>query len=109
MGCHCNEIPKCRNDIRVLENGKRYIEDLIELDEDVDEKLNSLANLCETTFTADNIEGLKSQEKNLNNILTEELSVLKKRVEREIVELNDELDRLISADKDFHDHEHDDD
>lgn len=68
MGCYCNIIPKCRNDIRVLEKGKGYIEDLIELDQDVDEKLNSLANLCETTFTADNINGLQSDEKKLNNI-----------------------------------------
>ncbi|SFD11213.1 hypothetical protein [Clostridium uliginosum] len=106
MGCRCNDISDCKNDIEVLGTGKGYIKELIELDQEGEEKLNLLANLCEATFTADNIDGLKSEEKKLNDILAETLSDLKIRVERKIDDLRDELTHLKREDKHYHERHH---
>lgn len=108
MGCRCDDISDCENDIEVLGEGKGYITELIALDQEVEEKLNSLASLCETTFTADNIEDLKSKEKKLNDILTETVSELKTRVEIKIEDLKDELRNLKSEDKHYHESKNDD-
>lgn len=71
MGCRCDDIDKCNNDISRIESMKNAFMFANGLDEKMDFNLNSLAAQCSSAFYAVNMDSLQHEEIKLNDDMTE--------------------------------------
>lgn len=102
MSCQCRNIEKCKNDIRILNEGIEYVKELINIDSNVEDRLNELASLYPQTFTVTNISELVSNNNQLNDRINELFLQLNRRITDEIENLEEDLKRLKEEDKSHH-------
>ena len=102
MSCRCHAISNCQHDIKVLNKSKEYVKELIEVDSNVEDTLNTLAGLYTTTFTVTNIRELVNKNNLLNDRLKALFAQLNTRITAEIEKLTQELKDMKSEDKQYH-------
>lgn len=105
MGCRCHSISNCQHDIKILDKSQEYVKELIEVDSNVEDKLNTLAGLYTTTFTVTNIGQLTTRNNTLNDRLNELFQQIDKKISDEIVHLKEELVYMEDEDREYHDRE----
>lgn len=80
MGCRCNDITRCTNDISKISEMKSSFSNTESINCSVSIELQKLAINCMTTFSCINMGELMSEEKKLNKDVTELLPKLVKNV-----------------------------
>lgn len=102
MSCRCHAISNCKHDINILNKSTEYVKELIDLDSNVEDTLDTLANLYTTTFTVTNISQLITKNNTLNGRLNEIFLQLDKKITDEIEHLNEELENMEHEDTRYH-------
>lgn len=102
MACQCINISKCKHDIRVLTQGNKTVKELIDIDSNVEDKLNELANLYTQSFTVTNMSELVSRNNELNDRINELFLQLNTRITGEIEYLEGKLKHFTHEDRKFH-------
>jgi len=105
MSCRCHAISNCQHDIKVLNKSKEYVKELIEVDSNVEDTLNTLAGLYTTTFTVTNIGQLIDRNNRLNDRLNVLFLQMDRRIADEVENLEDKLQQMEDEDTRYHEEE----
>jgi len=92
MGCRCRDIPKCLKDISTIEEIKGLVNNLDGTNDSVSMELQSLAINCMSTFYCANMGELMSEEKRLNEDMTELLPELLNKCKTKITNYSPNID-----------------
>lgn len=106
MSCKCIDKKKCRNDIDRIKDIASILFKDISKNMMVTGELSSLGNKERSTFTASNMDELVSEEKKLNDDMTQLLPQLLKKCNEKIESLELEYTYLVSEDSEYHRKQH---
>lgn len=102
MGCRCNDITRCTNDISKISEMKGSFSNTESINCSVSIELQKLATNCMTTFSCINMGELMSEEKKLNKDVTESLPKSVKKCEHKIQELESQKKSMQIEDVEYH-------
>ncbi|APM37701.1 hypothetical protein [Clostridium kluyveri] len=102
MGCRCNDITRCTNDIFKIGEMKSSFSSTESIDCSVSIELQKLAINCMTTFSCINMGELMSEEKKLNKDVTESLPKSVKKCEDKVEQLKLQKRSMQIEDIEYH-------
>ena len=108
MGCRCRDIRKCLRDISKIEEIQGVVNNIEGTNVSVSMEMQSLAINCMSTFYCANMSELMSEEKRLNEDMTESLPELVNKCETKITKLHSQYKSMKREDHEYH-HRHDHD
>jgi hypothetical protein len=106
MGCRCKDIRKCLKDISTIGEIEGLVNNLEGTNVSVSMELQSLAINCMSTFYCANMGELMSEEKRLNEDMTELLPELANKCETKITKLQSQYRSMKREDHSYHHRHH---
>lgn len=106
MSCRCRDMSNCKKDMKKISEAKELFIEVEATNTMLSGNLGELAGKSMLTFYASNIMSLMSEEKKLNEDMTEIIPKIIEKCENELEKLNHEYSEMSREDHHYHSEKH---